>query len=117
MASSFGLRPTQLAIDVQSHRKPNEKEPAKPASRYSYPQLAFKLPTLVPGQNSIGTGDQYSIGADTGAGCERRMTFDGKVSNVRRHDANCVMVCTLEMDLAAYFTSNPSVRNSDWSVY
>ncbi|WP_317204628.1 hypothetical protein, partial [Janthinobacterium sp.] len=37
---------------------------AKPASRYSYPQLAFKLPALAPGQNSIGTGGQYSIGAD-----------------------------------------------------
>jgi hypothetical protein len=45
--------------------KPNEKEPAKPASRYSYPQLAFKLPALAPGQNSIGTGGQYSIGADS----------------------------------------------------
>ena len=45
--------------------QPNEKEPAKPANRYSYPQLAFKLPTLAPGQNSIGTGGQYSIGADT----------------------------------------------------
>jgi hypothetical protein len=44
--------------------KPNEKESAKPASRYSYPQLAFKLPALAPGQNSIGTGGQYSIGAD-----------------------------------------------------
>ncbi|MGB4362204.1 MAG: DUF6544 family protein [Rhodoferax sp.] len=29
------------------------------ATRYSYPQLAFKLPTLAPGQNSIGTGGQY----------------------------------------------------------
>ncbi len=28
------------------------------------PQLAFKLPALAPGQNSIGTGGQYSIGAD-----------------------------------------------------
>jgi hypothetical protein len=44
--------------------KPNEKVTAKPASRYSYPQLAFKLPALAPGQNSIGTGGQYSIGAD-----------------------------------------------------
>jgi hypothetical protein len=68
MASSFGLRPTQLAIDVQSTRKPNEKVTAKPASRYSYPQLAFKLPTLAPGQNSIGTGGQYSIGADSPTG-------------------------------------------------
>jgi hypothetical protein len=45
--------------------KPNEKVTAKPASRYSYPQLAFKLPALAPGQNSIGTGGQYSIGADS----------------------------------------------------
>jgi hypothetical protein len=44
--------------------KPNEEESEKPANRYSYPQLAFKLPALAPGQTSIGTGGQYSIGAD-----------------------------------------------------
>jgi hypothetical protein len=65
MASSFGLRPTQFAIEFTPTGKPNEKEPAKSASRYSYPQLAFKLPALAPGQNSIGTGGHYSIGADT----------------------------------------------------
>ncbi|TAH09782.1 MAG: hypothetical protein EAZ11_13965, partial [Curvibacter sp.] len=35
--------------------------------RYSYPQLAFKLPALAPGQTSIGTGGQNSIGANNQA--------------------------------------------------
>jgi hypothetical protein len=50
---------------INPEGKPNEKESVKPANRCSYPQLAFKLPALAPGQNSIGTGGQYSIGADT----------------------------------------------------
>ena len=50
---------------INPEGKPNEKESVKPANRYSYPQLAFKLPALAPGQNSIGTGGQYSIGADS----------------------------------------------------
>ncbi len=45
--------------------KPNEKESVKPVNRYSYPQLALKLPAIAPGQNSIGTGGQYSTGANT----------------------------------------------------
>jgi hypothetical protein len=49
---------------INPGRKPIEGESAKPANRYSYPQLAFKPPALAPGQNSIGTGGQYSIGAD-----------------------------------------------------
>jgi hypothetical protein len=50
---------------INHSRKPSEKELPKPAKRYSYPQLAFKLPALAPGQYSIGTRGQYSIGADT----------------------------------------------------
>jgi polar amino acid transport system ATP-binding protein len=49
---------------INPSRKPIEKESAEPAKSYSYPQLAFKLPALAPGQNSIGTGGQYSIGAN-----------------------------------------------------
>jgi hypothetical protein len=49
---------------INPGRKPIERESAKPANRYSYPQMAFKPPALAPGQNSIGTGGQYSIGAD-----------------------------------------------------
>jgi hypothetical protein len=50
---------------INLSRKPIEKESVEPASRYSYPQLAFKLPALAPGQNSIGTGGQYSTGANS----------------------------------------------------
>jgi hypothetical protein len=49
------------------YRKPSEKEIPKPAKSYSYPQLALKPPALAPGQYSIGTRGQYSIGADSGA--------------------------------------------------
>jgi hypothetical protein len=48
-------------------RKSIEKESTKPANRYSYPQLAFKLPALTPGQKSIGEGGQYSTGANNDA--------------------------------------------------
>jgi hypothetical protein len=50
---------------INPGRNPIERKSAKPANRYSYPQLALKLPALAPGQTSIGTGGQYSIGADT----------------------------------------------------
>jgi hypothetical protein len=33
-----------------------------PGSEYSYPQLAVVRPAKAPGQNSIGTGGQYSLG-------------------------------------------------------
>jgi hypothetical protein len=68
-ASGYALR--SLPSKFNPTEKPNEKVTAKPASRYSYPQLAFKLPTLAPGQNSIGTGGQYSIGADSIGELER----------------------------------------------
>ncbi|RFO95854.1 hypothetical protein DIC66_15520, partial [Rhodoferax lacus] len=41
-----------------------QKESAKPARDYSYPQLAVMLSAKAPGQNSIGTGGQDSIGAN-----------------------------------------------------
>jgi hypothetical protein len=50
---------------INPGRNPIERKSAKPANRYSYPQLAFKLPALAPGQTSIGTGGQYSIGANS----------------------------------------------------
>jgi hypothetical protein len=50
---------------MNSHQQPIQKESTKPAKSYSYPELTFKKSALAPGQNSIGTGDQYSIGADS----------------------------------------------------
>jgi hypothetical protein len=58
---------------INPGRNPIERKSAKPANRYSYPQLAFKLPALAPGQTSIGTGGQYSIGANTSAMTDLRI--------------------------------------------
>ena len=41
-----------------------EKEAQPRQTAYSYSQLAFTEVALAPGQNSIGTGGQNSIGAD-----------------------------------------------------
>nr|WP_096198096.1 hypothetical protein [Enterobacter cloacae] len=37
------------------------------STRYSYPQLTQFKSAKAPGQNSIGTGGQFSIGANTAA--------------------------------------------------
>src|SRR5690606_15920962 len=43
---------------------PGKEGHLKPVTAYSYPQLRLKHPTSAPGQNSIGTGGHYWIGAN-----------------------------------------------------
>jgi hypothetical protein len=43
------------------------KKERKPTYRYSYTQLVAIKPAKAPGQDSIGTGGQNSIGANTSA--------------------------------------------------
>jgi len=75
---------------------------------------ACRVPVTQRDAHVIVVGRRMAV-ADGGSGKSRHL---GQIRvGTNRHDANCVMVCTLEMDLAAYFTSNPSVRNSDWSVH
>ena len=52
----YGLRPSRWQLE--------KKEKGKTGNRYSYPQLeAIKL-AQAPGQDSIGTGGQNSVGAN-----------------------------------------------------
>ena len=62
------LRATPCAVSqlmMNSHKQPNQKESTTTAKSYSYPQLTFKKSALAPGQDSIGTGGQDSIGANS----------------------------------------------------
>jgi hypothetical protein len=57
-ATGYALRVLPLAVNSSS--KTQEKQQRV----YSYPQLDSTGSTSSPGQNSIGTGGQYLIGAD-----------------------------------------------------
>ena len=59
--SRFGLRSSRLSPHQRHFRKDGETT----SRAYSYPQLSIKNSAQAPGQFPIGTGGQYSIGADT----------------------------------------------------